>query len=123
MVGDPFGLYFVGECLQFSEVVEIQWIGTADRQGHAVHDHRVMFTYPVQIVAGFATGNHVVFGQYLEPVNRRFVLQDVFKMRDAQSQSKSKGRVGHCVQYNAWNRTRVVPGALLCFSQMVVKWT
>ncbi len=94
-------MHFVCKRLQLFEVFDIKRIGAADRQGNTVHGQRIMLAYFIQVVARFATGNHVVFGQHFKPVNRGFVLQDMFKMRDAQSESKTKGRVAHQKKYSA----------------------
>ncbi len=51
------------------EVVEVDGIGAADRQRHAMHDQREALAYPLQVVQRLAAGHQIVFGDDFEPID------------------------------------------------------
>src|SRR6266481_6067077 len=77
MIRYPSGPDTLGERLQVAQVIEVQWIGRADRQRHPVHDDRIPFAYAIDHVERAAAADHEVLGDDLEPVERRPVLQHV----------------------------------------------
>ncbi len=51
------------------KILEVDGIGAADRQRHAVHDQRKALADALQVVQRFAAGNQVVLGDDLEPID------------------------------------------------------
>ena len=90
VVGNPAGLDGVGQALELVEVVEVERIGAADRQRDAVHDDGVALGDLFEDVARPAAGVHEVFGDDLEPVHRRVVVEDVRKVDGAQADAEAE---------------------------------
>ena len=97
MVRHPFRLDASGEVLQGLQIFEIGRRGGGDRHRHAVHHHGIAFANPIERAQRLAAGQHVVFADDLEPVDRRIAAQDFVVMLVAQAETEAEeGRLGRC---------------------------
>ena len=95
MVGHPFRLDPPGEVLQGLQIFEIRRRGGSDRHRHAVHHYGIAFANAIERAQRLAAGQHVVFADDLEPVDRRVASQDLVVMLVAQAETEAEeGRLG-----------------------------
>ena len=90
VVGHPVRTDRVRERLQFSEVVEVEGVGGADRQGDAVHHDAVALGDLLEDIPRAAAGVDEVFGDDLEPVDIGLVLEDVREVHRAQPDAQTQ---------------------------------
>ena len=79
MIRNPGWLYFVRKRLQAVQIPQIERVGRADRQRYAVQDHRPALAYPHQRMQRPPAGDHVIFGNRLEPIDPRIALENLGK--------------------------------------------
>src|SRR5215470_7159503 len=102
VVRDPMRVHALSQCLERTEVVEVERVGATDRQRHAVHYHRIRGSYTVEIVQCLTACNQVVLRQQLKPVDAAAAGQDLLVMRRAQPQAEAEGR-GRQRGEHGWN--------------------
>ena len=107
VVRNPIGLNRVGQPLELRQVAEIQGIGAADRKRYAVHHDWILLGHLGQNAARAALRIHEVFGDCLEPIDWRMMLQDIAEVYrpqpDAESQIRQpKTRQAHDMLGKRW---------------------
>jgi hypothetical protein len=89
------------QALEFLEMLPVQRLGRTKIGRHAVLHDAILFQDLIQHLQGTSAVAHEVFGNDLEPIDRRLFGQDVVVMRDAQPDADSvigkavKGVGGH----------------------------
>jgi hypothetical protein len=90
MVGDPPWLDFPGQGLKFSQILEIQRICAADREGDSVHHDWISLGDLIQDITRPALRIHEVLRDDLKPVHRGPFLQDIVEVHRAQADPEPK---------------------------------
>jgi len=77
--------------VQLSEIIEIEFVGAAQRHRHAMHDHRVVLADCIEVVKRLATVDHVVLADDFEPVDvLRLAFENVLVVLRAQPQAEAE---------------------------------
>src|SRR4051812_34018185 len=109
MVRHPFRLDAPSEILKGLQIFKIWRRGGGDRHRHAVHHHGIAFANPIERTQRLAAGQHVIFADDLEPVDRRIAAQDFVVMLVAQAETEAEeGRLGRCRRAVRKRRRRAV---------------
>ena len=90
MIRNPFRLGAPREVFQPLQIFEIRRGSGGDRQRHAVHHHGIAFADPVERAQRLAAGQHVVFADDLEPIDRRIAIEDFVVMLVAQAETEAE---------------------------------
>ena len=94
-----------GQPLELRQIVEIQRIGAADRQRHAVHHDRIALGDLVEHIARPAAGIHEVFRDDLEPIDLRAGARGYAENERTAGRRPAPGSDGLIVEM-AWRRLR-----------------
>ena len=89
VVGHPQRLDALGERFDLAQVIQIQGVGAADRQGHTVHGHGVILANAVEHRQWFAAFAQKVVGDDFQPVQRLAFAHKVGVVGGAQAQPEA----------------------------------
>src|SRR5258708_692283 len=90
MVRHPARPDRVCKAFELAKIFEVERVGAADRQRNAVHDDRVTLGDLFKDVARSALRIHEVFGNHLEPIDRRMVFQDIREVYRSQAKAQTQ---------------------------------
>ena len=90
MIGNPMRFDACRKRANSGEIVEVDGIGAADRQRHAVHDQREALANALQVVERLAAGDEIVFGDDFEPVDGVRLVEDGLIVRSSQAETESR---------------------------------
>ena len=90
MVGNPAGVYLMGQVFEFGQIVEVEWISAADRKGDAVHDDRITLGDLLQHVARAASRIEKILRDDFEPIHLRLVSQQIRKVLVSQTNAEAE---------------------------------
>jgi len=93
VIRDPAGFRPLREIGQLSQIVEIERIGTADRQRDSVHHDGITLGYLLQDVSRPPLRIEKVFGDDFEPIDRRPLRQNVPEVSAPQSDAQAEVRI------------------------------
>ncbi len=89
VIGDPQRLHALGQRLDLAQIVLVERVGAADRQGHAVHDHGIVGADAVEPFQRAPAVDQIVLGEDLQPVERRTGRRDLLVVRGAQAEAEA----------------------------------
>ena len=88
VVAEPHGPRARRQARELAQVGEVDRVGAADRERHAVHHDRIALGDAVEHLQRAPAGVHEVLGDDLEPVHRGLVLEHVSEVLRAQPQAE-----------------------------------
>src|SRR5260370_28924420 len=95
MIGNPRGLEAARECGEPAQVIAIERVGRTERHRDPVHHDRITIAHGGQHFERAATVDHKIFGDDLEPIDRRHRVEHVSIMLAAEAEAEAKtGKIG-----------------------------